>query len=169
MPGGVRALPCDWFAWDWTLRGRLACPCGKCTSVCQGWLEACKAQHTCLLGAEPQCVSAGAPVRVPFARLPCCETSDTPGSWAPAPPRCPNRCKIPHTHTAVRGEGTDQRQHHRKDREALFHLRPPGTREHTAGNKLRLEGRETASASDSGAGAVRRLCQLTAPPWPGRS
>ncbi len=23
----------------------------------------------------------------------CCETSDTPGTWAPAPPRCPNRCK----------------------------------------------------------------------------
>ncbi len=46
------------------------------------------------MGAEPQCVSA--PVRVPLARLPwCCETSDTPGSWAPAPPRCPNRCRIP--------------------------------------------------------------------------
>ncbi len=45
-----------------------------------------------------RCVSA--PVRVSLARLPlCCETSDTPGSWAPAPPRCPNRCKIPHTAT----------------------------------------------------------------------
>ncbi len=36
-------------------------------------------------------------------RLPlCCETPDTPGSWAPAPPSCPNRCKIPH-HTSWRG------------------------------------------------------------------
>ncbi len=34
--------------------------------------------------------------RMPFA---LCETSDMPGSWAPAPQRSPNRCNIPHTHT----------------------------------------------------------------------
>ncbi len=34
-----------------------------------------------------------------LARMPlCCGTSDMPGSWAPAPPRYPNRCKY-HTHT----------------------------------------------------------------------
>ncbi len=31
-----------------------------------------------------------------------CEASDAPGSWAPAMPRCPNRCKIPHPHTRQR-------------------------------------------------------------------
>ncbi len=34
-----------------------------------------------------------------LARLPlCCETSDMPGRWAPAPLRCPSKCNIPHTH-----------------------------------------------------------------------
>ncbi len=36
------------------------------------------------------CGSARVPLR--------CETSDAPGSWAPAPPRCPNRCKELCTH-----------------------------------------------------------------------
>ncbi len=57
--------------------------------------------HTCcgLLGAEPQYVSA--PVRVPLARLPlCCETSDAPASWAPAPRGVQTHAKS-HTHTHV--------------------------------------------------------------------
>ncbi len=38
-----------------------------------------------------------------LARLPfCCETSDAPGSWAPAPPRWPNRCKTTHANQHAR-------------------------------------------------------------------
>ncbi len=68
-----------------------------------GWCPLC-------LAADPSCLRGRWPVPLmqharahTLARLPlCCETSDTLGSWAPAPPRCPNICKIHHTRTHTR-------------------------------------------------------------------